>query len=288
MSSERCLYTIVPAPRGRHEEILRELVAPLVHELGDSPHLDSLFFARYNKPDWEVRFRILGRSEWVDGPVRERVGRRVAELRERGLLDQVGYARYEREYDRYGGPEGMRLAERIFHRDTVACIELIEADARGLLAKSRREYSLMFSERFLDLLRFDRKRRIAYYRFAYSWAVEQGTWEEEEMRVLEERYRSLKDGLLDLLRRDPIRDSSSLWGGAEPARIAERCLEATRPDVEELLAAHAAGRVRQDLVHLAWSLTHMHCNRLGVEATAEAILRYFMHRLHEEEEVGAA
>ena len=44
----------------------------------------------------------------------------------------------------------------------------------------------------------------------------------------------------------------------------------------------AAGRVRQELVPLAWSYTHMHCNRLGIDPVAEAILRYFMHRLMQE------
>jgi hypothetical protein len=37
-----------------------------------------------------------------------------------------------------------------------------------------------------------------------------------------------------------------------------------------------------DLVNLAWSLMHMHCNRLGIDAVAEAILRYYMYRLHQD------
>jgi hypothetical protein len=50
--------------------------------------------------------------------------------------------------------------------------------------------------------------------------------------------------------------------------------------IERLLEAHSAGRIERDPVNLAWSLTHMHCNRLGIDAMPEAILRYFMHRLY--------
>jgi len=56
-----------------------------------------------------------------------------------------------------------------------------------------------------------------------------------------------------------------------------------RPVVEDLCRAHTSGRIDQDLVHLAWSLSHMHANRMGLDPIAEAILRFFMHQLHTEE-----
>ena len=53
-----------------------------------------------------------------------------------------------------------------------------------------------------------------------------------------------------------------------------------RKQAEAIVAAHAAGRIHQDLVPLAWSYAHMSCNRFGIDPTPEAILRYFMHRLY--------
>ncbi len=286
MKPERCLYTLLHAPRERHEDLLRELVAPVVREAVSSPELDSLFFVRYSDPDWQLRFRILGRPAWVDGPVRLLIERSLPPLRERGLVERWEFASYQREYDRYGGEEGMRLCERVFLHDSLAVLALIDAERRGLLAKSRREYSLAFVERFLDLLGFDRERRIAFYRQGYAWTFDEDGWGEDERRVLEERYRGLRESLLALMESARRGDAEVFYGGAEPARIATGCLESLRPVVEELLAAHAASRIRQDLVHLAWSLTHMHCNRLGLEPGAEAILRYFMCRLHEDEAIG--
>jgi len=282
---ERCLYTLLHAPRERHEDLLRELVAPVVREVLGCVELDSLFFVRYSDPDWQLRFRILGRPEWVDGTVRDRIEQALPALERQGLVASWEFASYQREYDRYGGEEGMRLSERIFLHDSVAALDLIEAEVRAGLTKSRREYSMIFVERFLDLLGFDRERRIAFYRQGHVWAFEEDGWGPDDLRLLEERYRGLRESLLGLFAAGRSGDLEAFYGGAEPARIAATCLEAHRPVIEELLVAHASGRVRQDLVHLAWSLTHMHCNRLGLEPGPEAIIRFFMYRLHQDEEI---
>lgn len=280
MTNERCLYTLMYAPQERHDDVLRALVIPVVRDLRDAPELASLFFARYNQPEWQLRFRVLGRPEWVDGPVRKGVDDRLPDLRERGLVSGWEFAVYQREYERYGGEEGMRLAEKLFLHDTLACLDLLEAESKGLLERSRREWSLALTERFLDLLGVEGERRLAFYRKGYGWAVDSGEWSGDDLDVLENRYQSLKEGILDLMRPDATPEET--FGGDEAARIARRFLEASRPVVEQVLRAHAAGELRQDLVDLAWSYAHMHCNRLGLDVPAEAILRFFMARLHEE------
>ncbi len=285
MKPERCLYTLLHAPRERHENLLRELVAPVVREVLPSPELDSLFFVRYSDPDWQLRFRILGRPVWVDGMVRERIERALPVLERRGFLTGWEFASYQREYDRYGGEEGMRLSERVFLHDSVAVLDLIDVERAGGLAKSRREFSMAFVERFLDLLGFDREQRIAFYRRGHVWAFAEDGWGPDDLRLLEERYLALRPGLLALFATGRAGEIDAFYGGAEPARIAAACLDSLRPVIGDLLAAHAAGRVRQDLVDLAWSLTHMHCNRLGLEPGPEAILRFLMYRLHQDEEI---
>ena len=282
MIPQRCLYTLLYAPRESHEEILHELVHPVARKIRQHAGLDSLFYARYNVPRWQVRFRVLGRPEWVEGEVREIVEERLSVLRERALIEGCEFAEYEREYERYGGREGMALAERIFLHDSLACLDLLEADRLGLLAKSRREFVLVLTERFLDLLEMERSRRLDFYRYGYEWALEGGTWRDEERRTLEDRYRSLGAGLEELLRGETSRDPAAQYGGTEAAQIARSFLESVGPVARQLLEAHRAGRIPQDLLHLAWSYTHMQCNRLGIEPAAESILRFFMHRFLED------
>jgi thiopeptide-type bacteriocin biosynthesis protein len=174
----------------------------------------------------------------------------------------------------------MQLSEKIFLHDSLACLDLIDAESRGALAKTRREYSLLFVERFLDLMGFDRDTRIAYYAFAHSWPITDGTWDDGDLRALDAKFESLEPGLVELFRGDSSRNPAAQWGGDEPAAIAARCLEACGLAVDELKSRHRAGEIDQDIVNLAWSYTHMHCNRLGIDAMPEAILRYFMWRLY--------
>jgi thiopeptide-type bacteriocin biosynthesis protein len=282
MMSQRCLYTLLHAPPEHHEEILHGLVQPVAREIRGHAALDSLFFARFNVPDWQVRFRVLGRPEWVEGPVRKLVDDRLSVLREQGLIEAFEFAEYEREYERYGGKEGMALAEQIFLHDSLACLDLIDADRRGLLARSRREFALVVTERVLDLLEMDRSERQRFYRHGYQWAVEGGSWREEERRTLEERYLSLRTGLEELFLGETCRDPIAQYGGREAAAIADRLLESLRPVAGRLVEAHRQGRIPQDRVSLAWSYTHMQCNRLGIDPAAESILRFFMHRFLED------
>jgi len=277
-----CLFTLLHAPRERHEQLLADFVTPIARDLRGAPELDSLFFARYNVPSWQLRFRVLGRPDWVSGPVRERVERDLAPLQESGAVDSVELAQYDRETERYGGEEGMALAEKLFLHDSLACLDLMEADRQDLLEKTRREISLLITERLLDLLRFDRAQRLAFYAFGHQWTREMGTWSDAEVEKIEAKYQELKPGLAELFTGERAGDPEWLWGGEAAARIAARWLEASRPVAEAILAGHAAGRIQQDLIYLAWSYAHMSCNRLGVDATPEALLRYFMHRLYQD------
>jgi thiopeptide-type bacteriocin biosynthesis protein len=277
-----CLFAILYAPRERHEEILADFATPIARDVRGAAELSSLFFARYNVPSWQVRFRILGRPDWVSGPVRERVERDLRSLHDTGVIEDAEIAEYDREIERYGGEEGMALAERLFLHDSLACLDFMEAERQGKCEKSRREFSLLLTERLLDLLRFDREQRLAFHAYGHRWPREMGTWSDADVAIIEARYQELKPGLQDLFTGEQSRDPELLWGGEEPARIAARCLEASRPILEAVREGHAAGRIQQDLVYLAWSYAHMQCNRLGIDPTPEALLRYFMCRLLED------
>jgi thiopeptide-type bacteriocin biosynthesis protein len=280
MPSLRCIFSIIDVPQESQDALLREVVAPLAEELRSQPGLDSLFFARFNEPTWQIRFRVYGEPEWMEGVVRPLLEKRLTPLSENGKIQGIEFGVYRREIDRYGGEEGMRLTERISHHDSLAALDLLDVDARGGLARSRREVTLLTAERTADLLRFDREQRLSFYERGYRWVVEAGLWQPEDFRKLDERYESLKAGLVDLLSGEASRDEEARWGGAGPARIAKAWAETTGPVFAEVLEAHAAGRIHQDLIELAWSWAHLHTNRLGVVSISEAVLRYLMRRLY--------
>src|SRR6185436_859768 len=84
--NEACLYAAIDAPRDDHDRLLREMIAPIVRELHARPELDSLFVVRYAEPDWQLRFRVLGRPEWIEAEVRPRVERGLEPFRSSGAI----------------------------------------------------------------------------------------------------------------------------------------------------------------------------------------------------------
>lgn len=284
MSPGGDLYVRFRIASGRLEDALLGLVGPLLGGVRGDVRLEAAYFARYRS---EALLFVHGDPDWLDRRVRADVEERAAALCAEGLVSSWIFPEYRPETERYGGEEGLGLAGRIFQEDSAACLGLIDAERRGRVSKSRRELSVVLTERLLDLLRFDDERRVAFYRHSYRWEIEQGTWQADDLALLEERYRGLRYGLGELIARCRSGDPDDLYGGSEPARLARDWIEATRPAVERLLEAHAAGRIRQELVELAWSYTHMHCNRLGIAGDPEAVLRFFMHRAYEDRAAAA-
>jgi thiopeptide-type bacteriocin biosynthesis protein len=259
----------VETPPARLEHVLQSFVRPVIAEVG------TAFFARYQN---EALLFVQGDEDWTQGPLRDAIEAHLRPLRETGAVVAETVAAYRPEVERYGGIEGMRIAETIFQIDSLPCLDLLADESAGRVARSRREVSLLLTERLLDLFGFDRQRRIAFHRSAYAWALEQGRWDADSLRLLEARYAEVRQGLAELAGASP----QDAFGGREPARRAAEWSEATRPWIDALLAAHAAGRIAKELHALAWSYAHLQCNRLGIPADAEAILRFFMQRLHED------
>jgi thiopeptide-type bacteriocin biosynthesis protein len=285
---QACLYSLLYVPRERQEDILDGLISPIAREIQDHPDLDSFFFVRFSEPRWQLRFRILGKPAWVDGPLRDLVEQRVLALEETGAIEGHEFGQYDREYERYGGELGMALAEKLFHADSLACLELVRLDRAGALKRTRRELAMALVERFLDLSRFSAAERLEFYKFGYAWALEWKAWNQDDLDALERRFQKLHEDLEGLFFGPKGEDPERFYGGPEALGIVSAFLERARPVVETILGEHRAGRIRQSLVYLFWSYAHMMTNRLGVEATPEAILRFFMFRLLEERSRRAA
>ncbi|MBZ5637281.1 MAG: thiopeptide-type bacteriocin biosynthesis protein [Acidobacteriia bacterium] len=276
------LFAYVHAPREDHEPLLLGAIAPLVREIRGHPDLDSVSFSRTDTPDWLIRLLVRGRREWIEGAVRPRLREILRALERVAIVDERDLPGYRLEVRRWGGVEGILLAERTSHHDTLACLDWLELESRRLVSRTRREYSLLMTERLLDLLRLDRGQRLAFYRKGYAWPLEQGTWTGADLEALDRKFLGLRQGLTDLLRDAAGSDPVAVWGGGEAARVAERCLLALGPLADAWIEARDAGRLEADWIHLVWSLAHVHSIRLGIESVPEAILRYFMYRFHSE------
>ena len=276
MSEPSCLYALIEASRERHESILTRCVEPLAVRWRNQPQLDSLFFVRYSEPTWQVRFRVLGDPDWIERTVRPACEAAFAPLLAEGVADALKFAVYDRELERYGGERGMRLAERLFHLDSLAVLDWLALEREGNTCWSRREFALLVAERFAEGFAFTPGGRREFYRQGYQWAFDLGTWGEDERALLEERFERNRRGLEALLAAGPPPTGSP----AEHALLAG-FENASAPVFAALRGGLQDGSVRAHAPHLAWSLAHMFTNRLGIEPAAEAILRFMAGRRFE-------
>jgi len=276
------LYLCAHADPEHHQEVVTDFVTPLARSVRERPELHSLFFVRMNLPTWQVRLRAAGDVRWLHGPYLQEAEERLRPLVSSGVVTEVERTHYQREIERYGGEEGMELAEKIFHHDSLACLEWMELERNGELQRNRRELALLMAERYADLLGLEGTERARFYHFGYRWTRDMGTWDEADFEKLEARYRQIAPAMHELLQGEASHDPETLWGGAASARIARDFFDPLRPLLTRVVAGFEAGRIRQHLAYLGWSYTHLPCNRLGLPPLPEAILRYLQHRYHQE------
>jgi thiopeptide-type bacteriocin biosynthesis protein len=276
------LTVSIPAPRELQDAVVRDAVAPLVEALCADPGLDALRFERLNKPDWRIMFLVYGGGPWLAGSARPLLDRRLGALAGLGSIAGYEFVSEEHEDKWVGGPRDLAVLRRIYHADTLACLELLAAEARGALSRTRAEWSLVLVERMLDLFGLGGGDRLEFYERGYRWAFDLGRWDDGVIGALEEKYRAQRDGLAKILSLLAGGEPDALWGGAEEARIALACLEDLRAPVEAILSAGADRSFGRDPVEIAVFVGHAHSNRLGIYATQEAVLRWLVRRARED------
>jgi hypothetical protein len=144
----------------------------------------------------------------------------------------------------------------------------MDIEARGNLTTSRAQWSLIVVERLLDLFEIHGALRLDFYRRGFAWAPMLGRWDAEVFAALERKFEAQAGALRAAIGVGLGPDVTDAWGGAGPAQIAARLLDAARDAV-------GAGKTPVDM---ALFIAHAHSNRLGIHATQEATIRYLVFR----------
>jgi len=257
------------------DQILTETLAPIVADL------PAWFFIRYGDPHWHVRFRARGAPAQLHAELMPRLSEATQAMLGDGRMWKLQLDTYEREVERYGGPIGIELAERLFCADSACAIDILgmlDGDAGN---DARWRLALRGIDQLLDDLGFDLATRLALMRrirdgFAREHRVETSII---LARGLGDRYRTERIALAALLDRAHDADSE-LAPGLE--RLAARSA-ASAPIIAELRAAEQRGRLTAPILELVPSYIHMHVNRLirSAQRAHELVLYDLLVRLYE-------
>jgi thiopeptide-type bacteriocin biosynthesis protein len=257
-TADRVLSAIAP--------VLREAIAA-----GDASHW---FFLRYHDPGPHLRVRLAGDPARLLGAVLPAIERAIAPHLASGAVWRMQIDTYERELERYGGAVGIDTCERVFWIDSEAMLgvlELLEGDAG---AEARWRLGLRGADQLLEALGMDEPARGALFARARDDLGREHHADAAFYARLGERWKRERAGLEALLARDPAIDAEHEYAPAlqllaeRSARLAE-----LRPAPRELPGFDG----------FAWSLVHMHLNRLlhASHRAQELVLYDFLRRWHE-------
>ncbi|MCG8456547.1 MAG: lantibiotic dehydratase [Holophagales bacterium] len=254
----RWLYAKLYTGTATADQLLSQVVRPMVEKALCSGAADSWFFLRYGDPDWHLRLRFHGEPARLQGEVLPWLERAVSPLVEAGWIRGLQLDTYDRELERYGGAHGMALAERLFRIDSEAVLDLLAELEGDEGAAARWRLALRGIVQLLADLGFDAAARLALLRrMQIGWAEEfqvDGSFRKQLARRLRQERADLEEVL-----QEGHADDHPLAPGFAILDRRSRRLAPIRGELESLEAARRLTLPREDL---AISFVHMFTNRL--------------------------
>src|SRR5205807_369586 len=111
------LFAKIYASPSNADRLLLEVIKPLIEKIMAAGEADSWFFIRYADPQWHLRLRFHGSPATLTARVLPALWQALEEHRRQGKIWRMQLDTYEREIERYGGLDGVQVAEHLFQID---------------------------------------------------------------------------------------------------------------------------------------------------------------------------
>jgi len=241
------------------ERILAKHLYPLLSQLTGQELAQQWFFLRYRDPHEHLRLRIHGntRDLWsVAFPMIRLMLERIYTER---LTWDISIDVYQPETERYGGVNGMRIAEQIFHADSQCALTLL-ASEHLQDPDWRWKWMAYGTDIFWRAAGLDISARAGLYG-ELARQLPAAAQSKSLKVAVDKKFRAARaelDGLLfsDLRADSPVRD------------IFAARSHLLQPLVRQLGQMEAAGTLTRSLQEVLVSCAHMSINRLCVSANS--------------------
>ena len=216
---------------------------------------DRWFFIRYADPEFHLRVRLRGDP----AELRQALDALTARSLERGVIHDACVGTYRRELERYGGPDGLDLAERLFHADSDAVVELLSMFSPGAAGQDERwQIGLLGAERLMRDLGLDDEQQLDQIVRAREALEREHRPSAATRQRLGNRFRGHRPDLERLLDLTPEDDHPLVPGVAALARRSDRI----EPIAAELSELQRQGKLDASMMSMSHSFVHMWFNRL--------------------------
>jgi lantibiotic biosynthesis protein len=223
-------------------------------EMGETSGLARRwFFLRYTDPEPHLRIRWQGDPDVLLRHLMPHVAALADRLIQSGHLSRFVIDTYERELERYAGPQGTDVSEDVFHADSRAVHQLLSLP-QPLGGLDLTELATLTVQDLLAGLGLNEQGRLAFYE------RQVGSFADETLRRnAGADYRKRKSRLRRILGANRIE-------AIDPSGKLESILAARRGQLElaarQLSDLAESGSLTNTLDNLHASYVHMHLNRL--------------------------
>jgi len=273
------LYAKLYCGEATADRVLTEAIGPVVRDAMAAGEIDRWFFLRYADPDSHLRVRFHGDPARLLGAVMPRLDRALAPFLAERIVHKLVLDTYDREIERYGGDRAIDLVETVFWKDSEAVLAIFDA-FDGSALDLRWRVALRGIESTLVMLGLTAEQRAQIYAtsresLGNEFGAVTATWGMVGDKFAKERA-SLDPLFAGDTERDAAHDLAPCF-----AALAARDV-ALAETAAELAARDRAGELTRPVVDFAWSIVHMHANRmLHASARAQEMVLYdFLRRLH--------
>ncbi|MEU7169786.1 lantibiotic dehydratase [Streptomyces morookaense] len=260
------LYAKLYGPPAFEEDLITGPVRDFCAEAVATGLATHWFFLRYSDPEPHLRIRLHGDPDRLAAALAPRLFRWGCALVEDGRCRRLCVDTYEREVERYGGPEAMALSEELFAVDSDAVAGLLRL--AGL--PDRILLAALTVDELLAAFGFDEAERLDWYRGQVP-----------DRRAAGTAYRRLQGDLRSLLG-EPGRPAGWQPDGGEAERVLARRRAGIQPLAHRLGELEARDALWCPRSQIAASHVHLHCNRLlGTGNPAERLVLGLLLRTRE-------
>jgi thiopeptide-type bacteriocin biosynthesis protein len=286
------------------DDVIRGLVRTIVTEGRDAGCIESHFFVRYTEVTPHIRIRLKPAPNVGAEPVRDLILEQVRRVypdstvgkqRTRtwppatgiGSVFDVSWVDYEPEEQRYGGREGVVVAERFFEDSSESTFRLLDGLGESRSSRLGRALGQMivlchaFAPRKADALRLT-----TYFLRSYLVSLARRSG------IAEGSWRSMFEGAFHRQAAALVNNVTDAWSvlavGGSPGEALGLLVTTSRRRAQELRTLHDEGLLAvygrrcdtwdEAVLSLAPSYLHMMSNRNGITLTEEAYLADLIRR----------
>jgi thiopeptide-type bacteriocin biosynthesis protein len=252
------LFAKIYTSAAHADAVLLEAVAPVVDEARASGDADAWFFIRYADPDPHLRVRLHGPPTELLNSVWPALRDNLNPHMRDGSVRVVQLDCYERELERYGGDEGIELAEALFQIDSDFALAVLPALQDGT-GEARWRVALVAVDQLLNDLGLDLPTRTRVVADFLAGLKREFEIRPEFEHALGRKYRVLRSELTELMAPSVAAEPHALAGLRDAFEVRSSRIGEIRSGLE---ARARSGALTQSMESLAMSFVHMAANRL--------------------------